>query len=81
MIPEYIRFYGGTPREVLAEYAITFFAMLNAMYQIKANETLNAILAAATAQSGEKSSGVIDSLKKQSQGLSKILEEVRSIKK
>jgi hypothetical protein len=79
MIPEYIRFYGGTPIDVLNEYAITFFAMLNSMYTIQAKEQLNAVFAVNAGMSGKDGQSYIDGLQKQKRGIGAIVEEVRTI--
>lgn len=77
MIPEYIRFYGGRPIEILDEFAVTFFALLNRMYSIQATEQLDAIYAVNVGTSGKDSEKYIDGLLKQQKGISGIVEEVK----
>ena len=81
MIPEYIRYYGGSVDSVLATYARTFFAMLNAMYSLKAKELLDALYMTSNAFAGKEGQSYEDALKKQIKGISGIVEEVRVIKR
>jgi hypothetical protein len=81
MIPEYIRFYGGTPASVLHEYARTYFAMLNQMYSLKAKELLDLLYMTNTATSSTNPDSYVDGLKKQSRGIGGIVNEIRNIKK
>lgn len=81
MIPEYIRFYGGTPESVLATYARTFFAMLNAMYSLKAKELLDALYMTSNAFAGKEGQEYEQSLKTQIKGISGIVDEVRVVRK
>lgn len=81
MIPEYLRFYGGSPESVLATPARTFFAMLNAMYSLKAKELLDALYMTSNAFAGKDAQRYEDALKKQARGISGIVDEVRVIKK
>lgn len=80
MIPEYARFYGYTVREILTEYAKTFFTMVNAMNRIKAREALNNITQINAGFAGDNKSDIISSLQTQERGISGIVNEVRSIK-
>jgi hypothetical protein len=81
MIPEYIRFYGGDVQTTLDMLARTFFAMLNAMYSIKARELLDLLYMTNNAFAGDKSSSYEEALKKQIKGIAGIVEEVRIVKK
>jgi hypothetical protein len=81
MIPEYVRFYGGSVSDCLNEYARTFFSMVGAMNRIKADEMLTDITSVGAGMSGKDASGLVDQLKQQSKGLSGIVEEVRLVKK
>jgi hypothetical protein len=81
-VPQFLRFYGGyTVNKLMDERAITFFSLANAMYRIKADESLDRINTSSVPhmdKSGARS--VIDGYKKQSKGLHGIIQEVRSIK-
>lgn len=80
LVPEFIRFYGYTREQTLAEYALSFFAMVNAMYQLKAKERLDGILEVSTGMSGDKGRSTITKLQDQADGLDKVLREVRNVK-
>lgn len=80
LIPEFIRFYGYTREQTLAEYAISFFALVNSMYQLKAKENLDGILQVSVGMAGEKGKSIIKKLEEQSEGLERILKEVRVVK-
>lgn len=80
MIPEFIRFYGYTRRQTLAEYAVAFFSMVNSMYRLKASETLDGIVQVGTGMAGDQGRSTIDDLKRQSKGIHGLLEEVKVIK-
>lgn len=80
LIPEFIRFYGYTREQTLAEYAISFFALVNSMYQLKARENLDGILQVSVGMAGDKGRSIIKKLEEQSEGLERILREVRSVK-
>lgn len=79
MIPEYIRFYGGTYDSVINLYARTFFALINSMKQIEARELLDSF-AIHRASMSEKPEATIDTLQKRKDGLSGIIEEVKIAK-
>lgn len=81
MIPEYIRFYGGTVDSALASHARTFFAMLNAMYSLQAKELLDHLYMTSNAFAGKEAQSYEDALKKQVKGISGIVNEVRIAKK
>lgn len=82
MFPQYLRFYGYTASEALNEFAITFFALVNAMHRLSADEALGRITESSVAFSGGSDGAkIIDEYKKQSKGISGIVEEVRNIKK
>jgi len=80
LVPEFIRFYGYTREQTLAEYAIAFFALVNAMYQLKAKERLDGILEVSTGMSGDKGRTTVTKLQEQAEGLEKVLQEVRNVK-
>lgn len=80
LIPEFIRFYGYTREQTLAEYAIAFFALVNSMYQLKAKENLDGILQVSVGMAGEKGRSVVGKLEEQAEGLERILNEVRVVK-
>lgn len=81
MIPEYMRFYGQSPNQVLSEYAITFFALCDSMYRIQAKEILNEILAVSSGMNGDESKSVVDDLRKQSRGMRGIVDEVKGLER
>ena len=82
MIPEFIRFYNGyTVSTVLNEYARRFMSMLNAMYRLKADESLINITEVASGISGKEASGVITELTKQSSGIHGIISEAKILDK
>ena len=74
MIPEYMRFYNYTVTEVLDEYARTFFALANSMFEIHAREMLDAIAVSSANQD------TINELNKRQKGLGAIIEEVKIAK-
>jgi hypothetical protein len=78
MIPEFIRHYHYTATDTLNEYAVRFFALVNAMYRLKAQESLELISNVNTAFNGN--SDHIHDLKKQEKGIAGIVEEVRVIR-
>jgi len=80
LIPEFIRFYGYTRQEVMAEYAIAFFALVNSMFQLKAKERLEGILEVSTGMAGDKGKSTVTKLEDQAEGLDKILRQVRVVK-
>lgn len=78
MIPEFIRFYSYTASQVLEEYAVRFFSLVNSMYQLKATESLQSVSNISTGMNGNKE--YISALQKQEKGIAGIVEEVRIIK-
>jgi len=74
-----MRFYNCTLDSVLSTYTRTFFALLNSLFQIKADEMLESI---ATQQAVHSEDGrvIIDQLKKQSKGLNGLVNEVKVVK-
>lgn len=80
MIPEYVRYYGGSVESVLSTYARTFFAMLNSMYSLKAKELLDDLYMTSNAFAGKEAQSYEDALKKQAKGISGIVSEVRTVK-
>lgn len=80
MIPEFIRFYGYTSQQVLSEYAVTFFSLVNSMYRLQAREMLRGITTVSTAMSGKEASSTINELRKQEKGLQGIVQEVRTVR-
>lgn len=80
MIPEFIRFYGYTAQEVLHEYAITFFSLVNSMYRLQAREQLRQIVAVSAGMNGKESQSTISEIEKQEKGLHGIVQEIRNVK-
>lgn len=78
LVPEFMQFYSYTASQVLDEYARTFLSLVNAMYRLKAKESLSSIANTATATHG--GDGYVNELKKQERGIHGILEEVKVIK-
>lgn len=79
MVPEFIRFYSGyTITTVMDEYAKVFFALVNAMYRLQADEQLREIEVESSINGSDES---FSNIKKKSRGLHGILQEVRTIKK
>ena len=76
MIPEFMRFYSYTLIDVLNENARTFFALINSMLEITAREMLNSITVHRGAISEDNK--VVEELQKRQQGLSKIINEVKT---
>ena len=79
IVPQFLRFYQGyTAESVLSEYAIRFFALLNSMFRLEAEEKIStAVLVSAGVNGNDE---VIENLKKQSRGLHGILNEVKTAK-
>lgn len=70
-----MRFYGYTLQETLAEYAKSFYSLVNTMYRLKAEETLVDM----TAYNGDNTT--VEQLQKQRKGLHGLLKEVRIAKR
>lgn len=82
MFPQFLRFYSYTAGQALNEYAITFFTLVNSMHRLTADEALGRITESSVAFSGgSEGAKIVDEYKKQSKGISGIVEEVRNIKK
>lgn len=79
MIPEFMRFYDYKAKDVLDEYAVRFFSLLNAMYRIQASDRLYDIATVGAGMGGE-SKALIADLEKQAGGSHAIVQEVRRIK-
>lgn len=80
MIPEFMRFYGYTLTQVLDEYAISFFSLINSMYRLQAREQIRDIVSVSAGMAGKDGQNTVDELKKQERGLHGVVEEVRTIK-
>lgn len=78
IVPEFIRFYGYSLDKTLDEKAKVFFSLVNSMYRIQASETLN-LSAGVAVGMGDKD--IQKKLVDKTGGLSKIIKEVRSIKR
>lgn len=79
MIPDMLRFYNGyTLDGLLNMFAVSFFALANSMYMLKADEDLRSISNVASAMSDEGKS-YTESLIKQRKGIRGILKEIRNI--
>lgn len=78
MVPEFIRFYSYSASQVLDEYAVRFFSLVNSMYQLKASEGLDSVMQVSAGMNGNKE--YLDALQKQQKGIAGIVEEVRIIK-
>lgn len=82
ILPQFIRFYGYTAEQAFDTLARTFFALVNSMYQLQADERLSRITDSSVAFSGgEQGDKIVSELTKQSKGLHGIVQEVRNIKK
>jgi hypothetical protein len=79
MIPEFIRFYSYSASQVLEEYAVRFFSLVNSMYQLKASESLDSVMQVSTGMNGNKE--YLSALQKQQKGIAGIVEEVRIVKR
>lgn len=79
VLAEFMRFYHYSVDEAMELYAVTFFALVNSMYQIQAKEMINDIKSVASAMSKDPQS-VIDKLEKSANGLHGIIQEVKNIK-
>lgn len=81
IIPQFIRFYGYTATEVMQEYAVTFFALVNAMYGLKSTEMLEAVYVGTIPNMEKKDAeNAIDKIKQGSLGLEGYLEQARNIR-
>lgn len=79
ILPQFLRFYNGyTVKSVMAEYAVTFFSLVNDMYRLKADEILDGITSVSVGMSGDQSA--VEKLQKSSKGLKGIVQEVRTVK-
>lgn len=80
IVPQFIRFYGYSLTEVMNEFAVSFFSLVNSMYRIQATERLEGILEVATGMSGKESRDVITKLEEQSEGANKYIEQAKTLK-
>lgn len=80
MIPEFMRFYSYTLTQVLNEYAVSFFSLVNSMYRLLAREQIRDIVSVSAGMAGKDGQSTIDELKKQERGLHGVVEEVRVAK-
>lgn len=83
IVPQFLRFYSGyTLTSMMEMYAVQFFTLINAMLRIKAQESLERIrdvsIPNADKSHAEKT---IKELRKDSQGMHGIVQEVRIAKK
>ncbi len=83
IVPQFIRFYQGyTVDAVMNEYAVTFFSLVNSMYRLKADESLDRIMEASVPHMSESDSrDILARLKEGSKGISGIVEQIKRIKK
>lgn len=79
MVPEFIRFYSYSASQVLDEYAVRFFSLVNSMYQLKASESLESVMQVSTGMNGNKE--YLSALQKQQKGIAGIVEEVRVVER
>lgn len=82
IVPQFLRFYGGyKASDVMDEYAVTFFSLVNSMYRLQPDEMITAINSVAVGMADPKDrSNILTSLEKSAQGLHGILKEVRNVK-
>lgn len=77
-----MQFYGYKTQDVLNEFAVTFFSLVNSMSRIKGNDSLILLsINSAAFNGGSEGKTVAEQLQKQSKGNHGILQEVRNIKK
>lgn len=80
IVPEFMRFYHYTLNETMHEYAIAFFTLVNSMFRLKAKETIERAYEYSLGQGGDESKSAIEKLRKDSEGLHGILNEVKTVK-
>lgn len=79
VVPQFLRFYNGyTLASVLSEFAVAFFSLVNSMYRIRAQETLDGINQVAVGFSGHPET--VSRLQKAADGIHGIVQEARVIK-
>lgn len=82
MIAPFVRYYNYTLEQVLNETARAFFALTNEMYKMTASDRLSAIEDTAVATNGgEHAERHIDSLKRQTEGVDKLIREAKTLRK
>lgn len=80
MIAEFVHFYPGyTAESALNEYAVRFYALLNAMYRLKASERIEETYSRAASQSPQLSE-YVEGQRRLAGGGHAILEEVKIVK-
>lgn len=81
IIPRFMRFYSYKTDEVLNEYAVTFFALLNDMFRIKADELLDlATIGALPHLEPNESKKILEHLERTSKGLRGLINEAKVLK-
>lgn len=70
-IPEFIRFYGYTVEQVLNEYAVTFYALVNDMYSLQAKETISLMYASNPTEE------LVGKLREQEKGVAGLVNQVK----
>lgn len=81
MFAEFIHYYPGyTAQSVLREYAVTFYALLGAMYRIKAMDRIEDTYSRAASTSGAALDSYLQDQRRQAGGGHAILEEVLTVK-
>lgn len=78
IVPKFMRFYGYTASQALSERAQTFFALVNSMYRVQAEDSIRDIVNTSAAMNGHQET--IAELRKQERGVAGIVREVRGIK-
>lgn len=82
MVAEFMKFYHYKLDEVLNMYAISFYALLASMYQVKAMDNKELAYATAVAHAGGDSfAEYIKAMDKQAKGAEGLLKEVRLVRK
>ena len=82
MIAEFIHFYPSyTVESVLAMYAVTFYALLAAMYRLKGASDMQAAYRTAVAfNGGDQFTEYIEASRKQAGGIKTILDQVKIVR-
>jgi hypothetical protein len=79
-IPQFIRFYQGyTINNVMSEFALVFYTLVNAMNRIKANEQIDDITSVRIANA-ERPEEHVRKLQEQSKGLSGLIDQAKIIR-
>lgn len=80
LIPQFLRFYNGyTLESVMQMHAQTFFSLANDMTRIRASETLDLIISTSAGINGDQS--IVDLVRRKIDGNTKLLEEVRTLRR